>query len=100
MYAGDDLVIKVTAFNPLTGAVPAGSTVTVNAYSPAKDPRTSADDRADPDHTITLEYEDTLLAYYGVLPTTGWESGDWTLQTAISGELDGHEYRTVTLTDG
>lgn len=100
MYTGDDLVIKVNAYNPLNGQTTAASTVTINAYGPDKDPRNSADDRADPDHTLVLGYEEALLAYYGVMATTGWDPGEWTLQTSITGELDGHDYRTITLTDG
>lgn len=100
MYAGDDLVIKVNAYNPLTGGTTTQSTVTINAYNPGKDPRDDADARADPDYTTTLDYEESLFAYYGVFPTAGWEPGVWTLQTAITGELEGHEYRTVTLLDG
>ena len=72
----------------------------MGTISPTKDPRGSVDDRADPDHTTTLDYEETLLAYYGVVSTVGWAPGEWTLQTAISGELEGHEYRTVTLVAG
>lgn len=100
MYVGDDLVIKVNAYNPLNGNVIEASTVTINAFNPVKDPRNNEDDRAAPDHTVTLVYEQTLLAYYGVLPTAAWTPGDWTLQTVITGELEGHEYRTVTLVEG
>ena len=100
MYVGDDLVIKVNAYNPLTGATVAASTVTINAYNPLKDPRNNTDDRDAPDHTATLAYEESLLAYYGVISTTGWDAGAWTLETVITGELDGHEYRTVTLAEG
>lgn len=101
MYAGNDLILKINAYNPLTGAtIPTDSTVTVHAYHPSKDPRNDADDRADPDYTATLNYEEGLLAYYGVMPTAGWALGVWTLQTVITGELDGHDYRTITLTAG
>lgn len=100
MYVGDDLLIKVSAANPLTGRPTQTATVTVNAYNPAKNPRASAVDRAAPDHTVTLAYTAVQHAYTGAFATTGWTAGTWTLLVAVTGDLTGHEYRTITLADG
>lgn len=100
MYVGEDLLLKVRASNPVTGHVARSSTVVAQLYAPGKNPRVSADDRADPDALVTLLFDIELDAYYGATPTVGWEVGVWTMLVDLTGELAGHVYRDFQLVAG
>lgn len=98
MLIGNELLIQVKASNPLTGTLADESTVTVKAYAPAKDPRDDLGDRADPDATATLVWDEDRLAFHGSLDTDDWTVGAWTLLVEIDGEITGHAWKSETVT--
>jgi hypothetical protein len=100
VYTGEDLLIKISASNPLTGRTNHTGTVTVACYNPTKNPRVSETDRNNPDGTFTIPYDPALLAFYGSISTLGWATGTWTLLVNLTGDLTGHTYNTVTLVAG
>lgn len=100
MYSGDELLFTVKTSHPRTGRIFDESVMTVRAYNPTKDPRDNSSDRADPDATASLTYDNNHLAYTGTLETDFWAVGAWTLLFEISGEVESHVYRTQTVLTG
>lgn len=103
---GEVLHARVEAMHPFGKyrATLLGLEGEASVYAPDKDPENVAADRAAPDATAALTYEDAV-GYIAAVPTAALApAGDWTLRVHLSAaEVDGLGafdivlYRTFTL---
>lgn len=95
-YAGQKIIIRARATDPVTLHIITDATGTAFMYNPSKDPEHNPDDRV-ADSTISMTFDPASRYYLAAVDTTGYAPGDWTCKTLIlggEGDYDSWEYFT------
>lgn len=83
-FAGDTIVVRSRAANPVTLQLLTDGTSTASLFNPSLDPENVPGDRAHPDHTAALSWDDVSRYYLATVSTTGYAPGIWTVQIQFS----------------
>lgn len=85
MHAGETIEVRIRASHSAGKVVRQGSVV-AEFWKPGRDPQADPEVRASPDRHAECVFEEKALAWVALVPTGGWEPGEWTVRGRVSGE--------------
>lgn len=83
-FAGDTIVVRARAADPVTRKLLDDGTCTANLFNPALDPEDVPGDRAHPDHTASQTWDSVSRYYLATVSTAGYAAGIWTVQVVFA----------------
>src|SRR3954465_102213 len=88
LYSGDTVAVKVDMQDPFTLEILTGYTVTLDLYSPGRNPKTDLTVRNTPDASgLPAPYDTVRGAYIGYVDTTGFIAGTWSYRVVATGPV-------------
>lgn len=97
LYAGEAVVIKASALDPVKGEMITDAAGEVLLYAPPKNPKAVPADRVHDGDPIPMTYEAEIERYVAYVDTTGFAAGKWFYKVTLTGLYDTWEFGSFTL---